>query len=435
MTTLRDGGRVSAHSRSALLAAGVLVAAVASLVAARSTVVMAANPSPPFTQCPAVGVDTSCAILIVIQPDGSLTILSDATQKPFDKGDDTLVGVINDSGITVPQIAIGSSTQPVFAFEAPGPDGVCAYPFIGNAYCKAIPKPATGYEGPTSTFSGISANKRDGTVRFTGGGLQAGASTFFSLEDAINASKLGTGSATSLVFTPSSATTSDVADSVTVAATLRNGAAALPNAAVTFTLAPGSRSVSCAATTDASGVASCALTPVEPAAVYQLTASYAGSSVPFLAPVNSSTPFTVTLEQDGLVYTGPATAAAGKPLLLSGTLTTDDPSAGTPLSGRTVTLSLATGLGAQICSGVTDGSGAVSCTVAVPASASPGNHAVAAAFASDGSYQAATAAGTVRITAVVTTPEVGAWQGTPWLAALLLTLIGAGLATAARRRR
>ena len=375
------------------------MAAVASVVATRPIAVMAANPTPPFTQCPAVGVDTSCTILIVIQPDGSLTILSDPTQKPFDRGDDTLVGVLNNSGISVPSIAIGSSTQAVFGFETPGPDGLCAFTFVGNGYCKATPKPATGYEGPTSTFSAISANKRDGTVNFTDpGGLRAGASTFFSLENAITASKFGTGAATSLVFTSASATTVDHADPVMVAASLRNGATAVPNATVTFTLAPGSTSVSCVGMTNALGVASCALTPTQLANVYQLTASYAGSSVPFLAPVNISAPFTVTLEQDVLTYTGPSAATAGQPLVLSGVLVTDDPSAGTPLSARTVALTLGTGPGAVACTGVTNNSGAASCTVMVSPSQPSGNRAATASFVSDGFYQSASAAGSVAVT-------------------------------------
>jgi hypothetical protein len=438
MAAPRTGERVSVRSalgrRSALILAAGLVTAAASLLAARSTVVMAANPAPPFAQCPAVGTDTGCAILVVIQPDGSLTILSDPTQKPFDKGDDTLVGVLNNSGISVPSISVGSSTQAVFGFEAPGPDGLCAFSFVGSSYCKAIPKPTTGYEGPSTTFSGISANKRDGTVKFTDpGGLRAGASTYFSLENAIVASKFGAGAVTTLVYTATSPTSGDHADAVTVGATLRNGAAAVPNAVLTFTLAPGPASVSCVGTTNSSGVASCTLVPVQRAGTYPLTASYAGSSVPFLAPLNTTAPFTVTLEQDTLTYTGPSSAVAGQPLLLSGVLTTDDPTTGTAMAGRTVTLTLGAGLGAVGCNGVTDSSGSASCSVTVPSLQSPGNDTVSGAFVSDGYYVAATVSGTVAVTAVVTTPDVGAASGTPWAAALLLALLGAGVVAVARR--
>ncbi len=98
--------------------------------------------------------------------------------------------------------------------------------------------------------------------------------------------------------------------------------------------------MSCTGTTGATGIASCSLAPHEQAGAYQVTASYSGSSVPFLAPVNTSAPFTVTLEQDGLAYTGAPSAAAGQPLALSGVLTTDDPAAGAALAGKTVRLTL-----------------------------------------------------------------------------------------------
>ncbi len=211
----RTRGQFTAPSRlvrrATMLVAALLLAVASALLVTRSTSVMAANPTPPFTQCPAVGADTGCALLIVIQPDGSLTVLSDPTQKPIDNADDTLLGVQNNSAITVPSISIGSATLAVFGFEN---DGICIFAFTGNAYCTATPKPPTGYEGPDTTFSNISANKRDGTVRFTdpGGGLAAGASTYFSLENKILATQLGTGAVTSLVFTAASATTSDNAE-------------------------------------------------------------------------------------------------------------------------------------------------------------------------------------------------------------------------------
>ena len=158
-------------------------------------------------------------------------------------------------------------------------------------------------------------------------------------------SKFGTGAATTLALTAVRGATADHADPVVVSATLTNGASAVANAVVTFTLAPGAGSASCAATTTAAGLASCSLTPTQGSGTYPLVASYAGSSVPFLAPVNASAPFVVTLEQDALTYAGPPTAAAGQPVVLSGVLDTDDPAAGTVLAGRTVTLSLGTGDG------------------------------------------------------------------------------------------
>jgi hypothetical protein len=420
-------------------ATAVLVGVVASVLTARVSPVLAANPSAPFRLCPAVALDTSCAILIVIEPNGSLTILSDPTQKPFDGAEDTLLGVQNNSGITVPSISIGSSTQAVFAFEAPaGTDGICHYSFVGNAYCKVAPKPPTGYEGPDTRFSGVSANKRDGTVSFTdaGGGLAAGASTYFSLENAIAAPKFGTGAATSLVFTSTSAKTADYADPAIVAATLSAGGVAVAGAPVTFTLAPGPGSVACTSTTSAAGLATCSLTPSQPAGSYQVVASYLGSSVPFLAPVNTTVPFAVTLEQDSLTYTGSLTASRGQPLVLSAAMTTDDPSASTPLSGRTVRLTLGSAATAQGCNGYTDAAGIASCIVIVSAAQPGGNLVASATFVNDPFYAPASAAATVAIatSATIATPEVGAGD-VPWLPAALLLLAGGGAAAAGRRRR
>ena len=51
-----------------------------------------------FTQCPAIGADTGCAILLTIHQDGTVTEQTDLTnQPPYDGTEDTLVGVQNNS--------------------------------------------------------------------------------------------------------------------------------------------------------------------------------------------------------------------------------------------------------------------------------------------------------------------------------------------------
>lgn len=433
----RGEQHTGARQRICRLSVAAAIATGSAFLATPSTRVVAANPIPPFRQCPAVGFDTSCAVLIVIEPDGSLTILRDASQGGFDGADDTLVGVQNNSLIAAPSIAFGSPTLNVFGFEG---DGICTFPFIGNGYCTAAPPPATGYEGPDTTFSNISANKRRGTVNFTGagGGLAPGATTFFSLENRVSVtSQLTAGAATSLAFTPASATASDFADSVTVAATLTSAGNPVANATVTFTLGTGSGSDTCAGTTNASGVASCSVTTTQPSGAYQITASFAGSSVPFLAGVITAAPFTVTHEQDVVTYTGAGAAVVGQPLVLSGALNTDDPSAGTPLAGKTITLTLGSGTTAQTCSGLTDASGAATCTIA-SVSQPPGSVAASATFAGDTFYAAAAAAGTVTVTAPspgVAVPEVGAVGELPAVPGAMLMLTGGWLVTVARRRR
>ncbi|MEQ1948745.1 MAG: hypothetical protein ABL995_16265 [Bryobacteraceae bacterium] len=151
--------------------------------AALQSFALGTSTTAPFNECPAIGDNTACAVLIIINPGGSLTVKVDGTQGPFDGSDDTLVGVLNNSGATVNSITlsgVGTNDIPIFGFEN---DGICDYMFSGNGYCSTAP---TGYEGPTTTFSNISQDEKTGQVNFTGG-LANGAATYFSLEDDITA--------------------------------------------------------------------------------------------------------------------------------------------------------------------------------------------------------------------------------------------------------
>ncbi|MEQ1948746.1 MAG: hypothetical protein ABL995_16270 [Bryobacteraceae bacterium] len=149
-----------------------------------------ANTSPPFQQCPAIGANSSCAVLIVINPGGSLTMKVDPTQGPYDGYEDTLVGVLNNSGRVVTHITlsgVGVNGEGIFGFDY---DGICDsqfLPFAGSGYCAHLPAKASGYEGPKTTFTDISADEKTGTVVFAGG-LANGESTYFSLEDEVTAS-------------------------------------------------------------------------------------------------------------------------------------------------------------------------------------------------------------------------------------------------------
>jgi hypothetical protein len=132
--------------------------------------------TPPFTQCPAVGADKSCAVLIIFNPDGSPTIKTDPTQGPYDGIEDTLIGVQNNSNKPVFSINISSNTD-IFGFDG---DGLCTY--IACAWAHP-----TGYEGKVNeTGSPVSftiSNVSSGTVVFAGG-IPAKGSAFFSLEEA-----------------------------------------------------------------------------------------------------------------------------------------------------------------------------------------------------------------------------------------------------------
>jgi hypothetical protein len=152
---------------------GVAIAATALLA---STAVAAAAPTPPFTECPAVGQDTSCETLIVIQSDGSLKAYNDSSQGPFDGIEDTLVGVLNESSSTVSSVKISGPN--IFGFDG---DGICAEYTPKPPAC---PYGTTGYEGPNTEFEVITEN--EGSVLFTEGALAPGESTYFSLEENVN---------------------------------------------------------------------------------------------------------------------------------------------------------------------------------------------------------------------------------------------------------
>lgn len=148
--------------------------------------VSAAPPTPPFTQCPAIGFDTSCAILIVVEPGGSLASYGDPKQPPFDGIEDTLIGVQNNSESGIKSIALSAKVSPgIFEFDG---DGLCSGE-NSSGEGGFLPPPAgcpfgpTGYEGPNTSFTIVNGN--EGSVNFTKG-LGPKESTYFSLEGAIS---------------------------------------------------------------------------------------------------------------------------------------------------------------------------------------------------------------------------------------------------------
>jgi len=209
--------------------------------------------------------------------------------------------------------------------------------------------------------------------------------------------------------------TQDYNDAATVSATLidtyTNAGAA--NEPVTITLTSPYGTQSCTGTTLASGVASCPMTPNEPAGTYTLSAAFTGDTTPWphLEASTGSGLFVVTHEEAALKYTGATSATSGSSAILSGVLTTDDPAPGTPIgANRTVTFTLGSGTSAQSCSGVTNPSGAASCPILkVNQTTSPAP--VTAKFAGDAWYIPASATGSVTIS-TPTTLSVSATTGT-----------------------
>lgn len=169
---MRSGDR--ARGLWAALKVAVIASGVWWGVGAVGTASATAAPSPPFAECPAIGDDTSCAALIVVNADGSTTSYVDSSQGPVDGSDDVLVGVLNDSGSTVTTLPL--SGPGIFDFDG---DGLCTQPSAPSA----CPFGPTSYEGPNTSFSITDDN--DGSVSFPQG-LAPGASTYFSLEGAAN---------------------------------------------------------------------------------------------------------------------------------------------------------------------------------------------------------------------------------------------------------
>lgn len=185
------------------------------------------------------------------------------------------------------------------------------------------------------------------------------------------------------------AATGDYNDPATVAATLTDELGPVAGQNVTFAL---NGAETCTAVTNSSGVAACSITPQEAAGPYPLTASFAGSAADLGSTATAT--FTVTHEETTTTYTGPAKAANGAPLTLSGVLKEDGTA---PISGRTLTFTLGSGGSAQTCSGTTDSAGSASCTIApVNQPAATTSVPVAAAFAGDAYYQPSSATATLK---------------------------------------
>ncbi len=172
------------------LAVAVAAAAIIPIASASS----ASAATPPFTQCPAVGYDTSCEVLIEKGENGELESFTDPTQGPFDGDDDTVIGVQNNSKEMLTHIKL--TGENLFGFDG---DGLCDY--VGDEFegfhgsPEGCPfgeegvNPETGlatggiYEGPNNVYNVTSVN--EGEVVFTPEGIPPGGHTYFSLEDDI----------------------------------------------------------------------------------------------------------------------------------------------------------------------------------------------------------------------------------------------------------
>jgi len=141
-------------------------------------------PSPPFNECPSIGDDTSCEILIDVDNSGQ-NVYADPALGPYDGIDDSLVGVLNSSSYPLSSLVLSSNTN-IFGFDG---DGICTYTFTGSSGC---PYGTTGYEGPGTSFSNINASQTGGSVVFSPA-IAPGKSAYFSLEEALTAATVVSG--------------------------------------------------------------------------------------------------------------------------------------------------------------------------------------------------------------------------------------------------
>lgn len=177
--------------------------------------------------------------------------------------------------------------------------------------------------------------------------------------------------------------TADFNDLATVSATLTrtDNATPIPNKTITVTMA----SETCATVSAANGQAACTIIPSEPAGSFTVAANFTGDDNFIASTTNAG--FIVTKEETTIAYTGPTVIAQASPVTLSGRLLEDGV---TPIAGRSLTLTIGTGIGSQSCTtGPTSTTGDGQCTISTVA-VTQGPQPVTAFFAGDNYYVPAT---------------------------------------------
>lgn len=102
--------------KNALLSSTVLAGAAA-LMMGGAAPAMATGTCGGFTGN--LGADTACGIVITLNSGGTATVTATAGQGPYDGIEDTLIGVVNNSGASVNSLSL-SATTTIFAFDNDG---------------------------------------------------------------------------------------------------------------------------------------------------------------------------------------------------------------------------------------------------------------------------------------------------------------------------
>jgi len=126
---------------------------------------------------PAFGADSMPGLLITYSNGGGIAT-SATGQGPYDGVEDTYIGVINNSNVTIFSQKL-SSSQCIGCFDG---DGIDTFGSPGNA------TDTTGYGGPNDWFTNNLGNTL--TVVYGPNGLAPGATDYFSLEEPVNLTNL-----------------------------------------------------------------------------------------------------------------------------------------------------------------------------------------------------------------------------------------------------
>jgi hypothetical protein len=145
--------------------------------------------------------NTGCTVLITFGAGGAVSTSNPNGNGYYDTGgDDNIVGIINNSNVTIDSISLVSDNgDDIFGFDGDGPcDSVSGNPvtgpgqgftFYGSANpCGAGPSVtlAAGGYGPAGiTYTGINSGDTAGTVNFAGG-IAPGSTAWFGLEGPAN---------------------------------------------------------------------------------------------------------------------------------------------------------------------------------------------------------------------------------------------------------
>ncbi len=311
------------------------LAAVAGFVTIFGAATSNAAPTPPYNECPNIGNDNTsgghtggCEYLIVLNNDGSTSVLHNTNAGgPFDGQDDTLVGILNNSGSSVSNVQLSSSTD-IFGFDG---DGICAVTHhnsgntptygswpaasassdtsldLGQAGCLYGSDTST-YAGPGTSFSGYSSSNhyKTGTLTlsgglYTGGCLAQGQSTYFSLESSLTGASFSVSSTTSTTVecgtttSTSTTTTSTVPPTTTSTTTTSTVPPTTTSTTTTSTVPPTTTSTTTTSTVPPTTTSTTTTSTVPPTTT-STTTTTTTSTTTTLPPTTTSTSTTTTTQ-------------------------------------------------------------------------------------------------------------------------------------------